>query len=160
MDYFASIVRRMGGWGMIASATFLILMVVMVVASVIYRMCGHVIVGSYELTELFTVVAVAFALGYATLEKRDVIIDILIPKIPQRTRTILEAVMSLISLGTWAVIVWAGIGFMIQTWLTEDTPMLEVPYLPFRFVWVFGLLFLCLVYLLGFFTAWRKAVKK
>jgi TRAP-type C4-dicarboxylate transport system permease small subunit len=150
----------MGGWGMIASATFLILMVVMVVASVIYRMCGHVIVGSYELTELFTVVAVAFALGYATLEKRDVIIDILIPKIPQRTRTILEAVMSLISLGTWAVIVWAGIGFMIQTWLTEDTPMLEVPYLPFRFVWVFGLLFLCLVYLLGFFTAWRKAVKK
>jgi hypothetical protein len=68
--------------------------------------------------------------------------------------------MSLISLGTWAVIVWAGIGFMIQTWLTEDTPMLEVPYLPFRFVWVFGLLFLCLVYLLGFFTAWRKAVKK
>jgi len=160
MDYFASIVRRMGGWGMIASATFLILMVVMVVASVIYRMCGHVIVGSYELTELFTVVAVAFALGYATLEKRDVIIDILIPKIPQQTRTILEAVMSLISLGTWAVIVWAGIGFMIQTWLTEDTPMLEVPYLPFRFVWVFGLLFLCLVYLLGFFTAWRKAVKK
>lgn len=150
----------MGRWGVIASATFLIVMVVMVVASVIYRMCGHVIVGSYELTELFTVVAVAFALGYATLEKRDVIIDILIPKIPQRPRTILEAVMSLISLAMWAAIVWAGVGFMIQIWLTEDTPMLSVPYLPFRFIWAFGLIFLCLVYLVGFFTALKKVVKK
>lgn len=145
---------------MALGAAFLTGMMVLIVANVIYRLSGHVIAGSYELSELMIVVAVAFALGYAALKKSHVVVKIVVSRFPQRWQSILEAFMSLISLATWAAIAWAGFLILSNRWLTEETDLLDVPYLPFRFVFVFGLGLLCLVYLIDLFRALSQAVRK
>jgi len=145
---------------MALGAVFLVGMMVLIVASVIYRRAGHIIPGTYELSELMIVVAVAFALGYAALKKSHIVVKFVVARFPQRTQAILEAVMSFISLATWAAIAWAGFLLLSKRWLREESVMLSVPYLPFRFVFLFGLILFCLVYLIDLFRALSQAVRK
>lgn len=160
MEYLANLVRRIGGWGMALGATFLVGMMVLIVASVIYRRIGHVIPGTYELSELMIVVTAAFALGYAALKKSHIVVKIVVERFSQRTRAILEAVMSLISLATWAAVAWTGVLLVSTRWLNEDSEMLSVPFLPFRLIFLFGLILFCLVYLIDMIRALRQAVSK
>ena len=160
MEYFAYIVRRITGIGVALGAAFLVGMMVLIVANIIYRLTGHVITGSYELSELLIVVTVAFALGYAAVQKSHVVVKILVSRFPQRWQAILEAFTSFLSMGTWAVIAWASSLIFLDRWLTEESEMLLVPFLPFRLVLLFGLILISLVYLIYMFMALRKAVMK
>lgn len=160
MEYLANLVRRMGGWGVAVGAAFLVGMMVLIVANIIYRLFGHVIVGSYELTELMIVVAVAFALVYAALKKSHVVVKIVVERFPPRAQAIVEALMSLISLATWATIAWTGVLLLSERWLREETDMLSIPFLPFRFIFLFGLILFCLVYLIDLIRALSQAVRK
>jgi TRAP-type C4-dicarboxylate transport system permease small subunit len=160
MEYFANIVRRITGIGVALGAAFLVGMMVLIVANIIYRLTGHVITGSYELSELLIVVTVAFALGYAALQKSHVVVKILVSRFPQRWQAILEALISFLSMGTWAVIAWASSLIFIERWLTEESEMLLIPFLPFRMVLLFGLILIALVYLIYMVMALRKAVMK
>ena len=160
MEYLANLVRRIGGWGMAVGAASLVGVMVLIVASVIFRRAGHVVPGTYELTELMIVVTVAFALGYAALKKSHIVIKIVVARLPQRTQAILEAVMSFISLATWAAVAWAGFIIVSKRWLSENSETLSVPFLPFRLIFLFGLILLCLIYLIDIFRALSQAVKK
>ena len=145
---------------MAVGAASLVGMMVLIVASVIYRRAGHVVPGTYELTELMIVVTVAFALGYAALKKSHIVVRIVVARFPQRTQAILEAVMSFISLATWAAVAWAGFIIVSKRWLSENSEMLSVPFLPFRLIFLFGLILLCSIYLIDIFRALSQAVKK
>lgn len=145
---------------MAVGAASLVGVMVLIVASVIFRRAGHVVPGTYELTELMIVVTVAFALGYAALKKSHIVIKIVVARLPQRTQAILEAVMSFISLATWAAVAWAGFIIVSKRWLSENSETLSVPFLPFRLIFLFGLILLCLIYLIDIFRALSQAVKK
>jgi TRAP-type C4-dicarboxylate transport system permease small subunit len=145
---------------MALGAAFLVGMMVLIVANIIYRLFGHVIAGSYELSELLIVVTVAFALGYAALQKSHVAVKILVSRFPQRWQAILEVFTSFLSMGTWAVIAWAGALILSERWLTEESEMLLIPFFPFRCVLLFGLILLSLVYLILMVMALRQAGKK
>lgn len=160
MGYFANIVRRISGIGTALGAAFLVGMMVLIVANIIYRLTGHVITGSYELSELLIVVTVAFALGYAALQKSHVEVKIVVSQLPQRWQAILEAFTSFLSMGTWAVIAWASSLILSERWLSEESEMLLVPFLPFRLVLLFGLILISLAYLIYMFMALRNAVMK
>lgn len=160
MEYLANLVRRMSGWGMALGATFLVGMMVLIVASVIFRRAGHIIPGTYELSELLIVVTVAFALGYAALKKSHIVVKFVVARFSQRTQAILEAVTSFISLATWAVVAWTGVIIVSKRWLREESEMLSVPFLPFRLIFLFGLILFCLVYLIDLFRALSQAVRK
>jgi TRAP-type C4-dicarboxylate transport system permease small subunit len=138
----------------------MVAMMVLIVANIIYRLTGHVITGSYELSELLIVVTVAFALGYAAVQKSHVVVKILVSRFPQRWQAILEAFTSFLSMGTWAVIAWASSLIFLERWLTEESEMLLIPFLPFRMVLLFGLVLIALVYLIYMVMALRKAVMK
>jgi TRAP-type C4-dicarboxylate transport system permease small subunit len=155
-----NVFRRINEGGMTLGAFFLLAMMTTVVANVIYRFFGHVIVGSYELVELMILVTVSFALGYTAQKKSHVVINILITRFPSRVQSTLEAIMSFISLATWGIIAWASANILIERWLRERTEMLDIPYLPFRFIWLFGLILLCLVYMLWIYKSSNEAVKK
>jgi TRAP-type C4-dicarboxylate transport system permease small subunit len=145
---------------MALGAAFLVGMMVLITASVIYRRIGHVIPGTYELSELMIVVTTAFALGYAALNKRHIVIKVVVERFPQRAQAILEAVMSFISLATWATIAWTGFLILSKRWLNEASETLSVPYLPFRLIFLVGLVLLCSVYLIDMVKALRQAMKK
>jgi TRAP-type C4-dicarboxylate transport system permease small subunit len=160
MKYLANLVRRIGGWGMAVGAVALVAMMVLIVTSVILRRAGQVVPGTYELSELLVVVTVAFALGYAALEKRHIVVNIVVARFPQRAQAILAAVMSFIALATWAAVAWTGFIIVSKRWLGEDSEMLSIPFLPFRLIFLFGLILFCLVYLIDMIKALRQAVKK
>lgn len=160
MDRFASFIRRISTWGMGLGSLFLILMMALIVANIIYRLFGHVIPGSYELSELLIVVAASFAIGYAALQGSHVLVKIVVSRFPQRAHALVSAIMSLICLCVWAAVAWTSVSILSERWLEETTSILEVPVLPVRFVWLFGLLLLCLVYLMHMFSAIKELIKK
>ena len=145
---------------MALGAVFLVGMMVLITASVIYRRAGHVIPGTYELSELMIVVTAAFALGYAALKKTHIVIKVVVARFPQRAQAILEAVMSFISLAAWAAVAWTGILILSKRWLNEESEMLSVPYLPFRLIFLLGLVLVCSIYLIDLIRALRQAVRK
>jgi TRAP-type C4-dicarboxylate transport system permease small subunit len=145
---------------MALGAAFLVGMMVLITASVISRRAGHVIQGTYELSELMIVVTAAFALVYAALNKTHIVIKVVVERFPQRAQAILEAVMSFISLATWAMIAWTGFLILSQRWLKEASVDLSVPFLPFRLIFFIGLVLLCSVYLIDMVKALRRAGKK
>jgi len=152
--------RRLSSDGVAIGAAFLTGMMVLIVANIIYRLFGHVIPGSYEISTLMIVVAVAFALGYAAVHNSHIVVKIVVARFSQRWQSILGVLMSLISIGTWAVIAWASYNVLSQRWLTEMTDLLDIPYLPFRMIFVLGLVVFCLVYVTDLVNALRQVVKR
>jgi len=145
---------------MALGAAFLVGMMVLITASVISRRAGHIIQGTYELCELMIVVTAAFALGYAALNKTHIAIKVVVERFPQRAQAILEAVMSFISLATWATVAWTGFLILSKRWLNEASEYLSVPYLPFRLIFLLGLVLVCSVYLIDIIRALRQARNK
>ena len=160
MAYFTKIVRRLIEIGTALGAAFLVGMMVLIVANIVYRMTGHVIPGSFELSELMIVVTAAFALGYAALQKSHVDVNIVVSHFPPRVRSVMAVVVAFLSMGTWAVVAWASAVILSDRWLTEETDMLLIPYLPFRIVLFVGLILISLVYLIDMIRALREAVMK
>jgi TRAP-type C4-dicarboxylate transport system permease small subunit len=135
-------------------------MMVLIVANIAYRTSGHVIKGSYELSELMIVVTASFALGFAAIHKSHVDVKIVVAKFPERLQTILEAIISFLAMGTWAIVAWASSRILLDRWLTEESEMLLIPFWPFRFVLLIGLILISLVYLIDMILALKKAVRK
>ena len=160
MAYFTKIVRRLIEVGTALGAAFLVGMMVLIVANIVYRMTGHVIPGSFELSELMIVVTAAFALGYAALQKSHVDVNIVVSHFPPRLQSVIAAIVAFLSMGTWAVVAWASAVILSDRWLTEETDMLLIPYLPFRIVLFVGLILISLVYLIDMIRALREAVMK
>jgi len=160
MNYFANIVRRIGGLGIALGNAFLVGITVLIVANVIVRSFGPTIKGTYELVELMLVVLVVFALVYTALAQRHIVIRFLVSRLPQQAQAVSEIITHIISLGFWAVLVWASVELMLKRWLAEQSQVLGIVYLPFRFVWVFGLSLLCLVFLIDLYKVLSKVVRK
>jgi TRAP-type C4-dicarboxylate transport system permease small subunit len=160
MGTFTKIIRRILDAGMAIGSAFLLAMMVLIVANIIYRMTGHVIKGSYELSELFIVVTASFALGYAALHKSHVDVNIVVDKLPQRLQAILSAVTSFLTMATWALTAWAGSIILTDRWSSEESEMLLIPFYPFRTVLLIGLILVALVYLIDMILAVKETVKK
>ncbi|UCG54660.1 MAG: TRAP transporter small permease subunit, partial [Dehalococcoidia bacterium] len=103
---------------------------------------------------------VAGAIGYTELKKSHVTVEIIVSRLPRRLQGFFEALVYIIAIGLWIVIIWSSISIMNRNWLNEDTEILGLPILPFRFIWIFGLIFLCTVLVLHFLQGLIKAVKK
>ena len=132
----------------------------LVVAVVLFRLFGKAIPGSYELIELMIVVTVAFALSYTALKQSHVVVDLLVSRFPLRTQTILAIFTYFLSMVIWGLIVWASYDIMLEKWLLEQSYLLKIPYLPFRIVWVFGLLIFSLIFLLEMYKALKQVVSR
>jgi TRAP-type C4-dicarboxylate transport system permease small subunit len=160
VSIFATIVRKVGHRAMVLSSIFLLGMMLLIVTNVTIRPFGAVFAGTYELIEALIIVVVAGALGYTEMEKGHVTVQIIVSRFPQRLQGVFETFIYLIGVGLWVVITWASIAIMRERWLNEDTEVLSVPILPFRFIWVFGLIFFCSVLLVNLFKGLSQAVKK
>ena len=149
---FSNIVRRIVTGGMVISAFFLLAMMILFVANIIYRFFGGVIPGTYELIELFAGGLITFSLSYAALAKSHVIVKLVVSRFPYRVQTILEGFTLFIGLSFWAAIFWASAGVLQERMLKEETLLLKIPVLPFRSLWCLGVLFFCLVLLIDLFN--------
>ena len=160
MKTFTKIIFKINEKGSLIGGICLVAMMALIVSNIIFRLTGHVVTGSYELSELLIVVTASFAMGYAAIHETHVDVDIFVSKLSARWRSILSAFTSALSLITWTLTAWAGYLILTQRGLTEETEMLLVPYLPFRAILVFGLALMALIYLIKMLTAAKKGDTK
>jgi TRAP-type C4-dicarboxylate transport system permease small subunit len=160
MERFEKIIRRIFSFCVVLGSIFLLAMMFAIDGNVVFRMFGGLVPGSFELSELFIVVTASFALGYAALHKSHVDVGIVVEKLPERMQAILATITSFLTMATWAFTAWAGALVMKERWSSEFSEMLAVPFGPFRFVLLIGLILLVLVYLIDTIKALKKAVSK
>jgi TRAP-type C4-dicarboxylate transport system permease small subunit len=147
MKYFEKVVLRLVNWGAVAAGLFLVVIMVAIVLDVVLRLLRIPFVGSYEIAEAFIIVTVAFALPFAAVKGTHVVIDVLITHFGRRKRAISTAIALFLTLVIWGLIVWASFNVMLAKWTNEFSFTLNIPYLPFRIIWVIGLILFCLVYI-------------
>lgn len=160
MKYFEFITRNSSKIAMIIASLFLLAAMFLTVANVVLRASGGVIAGTYELTEVFIIAVAAGALGYCAYHGAHVAVDSIVVHFSGRVRGILESLTSAIVLAAWGVITWTSTSLLINRWGQEETELLDVSFIPFRLIWIFGLIALCLALLRDLFYGLRKAAKK
>jgi TRAP-type C4-dicarboxylate transport system permease small subunit len=115
-------------------------------ANVIFRIFGGVIPGTYELVEIMVVIVAGFALSDTEIHHRQTNVDMVTIHLPKKIRLGLENVCNLIGLVYWLVIAWASAGITIDKAVKgEETELLKISIIPFRVIWVFGLILICFV---------------
>ncbi len=146
--------------GIFLGGAFLIVGMLLLMSNILGRFAHFVIPGSYELFELIMVIPVAFALVYAALQRTHIIVHLIVSRFPPSLRAAAEILAALLSFAIWALITWGGAHLAWESGLQEATDILEVPYLPFRIVWLFCLFLFCLTYLLDLSRTIRRLVGK
>jgi TRAP-type C4-dicarboxylate transport system permease small subunit len=160
MNRFTLITEWMGRSGRLISTIFLLLNMVIVVASIIYRLVGGALPGSYEMIEITIGATVSFALCYAALSKDHLVIDLLINRLHGRTRVVVNIFALVVTLVFLAWMAWAGTGTVAERLNTEETQTLGIPVMPFRIMWVLGLIVFCVVVIRDILLSFKEVVKK
>jgi TRAP-type C4-dicarboxylate transport system permease small subunit len=156
---FVNIFRKITNTGSRIGSYFLAGIMILVVGSIVIRPFGRAIPGSYEVIELLIVVPVAFGFAYTMLQQGHISVDFLMARLNPKAQAIVAGFTYILSLGIWVVIGWANTNLMIYKWLREKSQFLEIPFLPFRIVWVFGLLLFCVGLGLEVYNAVKEAAK-
>ena len=77
-----------------------------------------------------------------------------------RVKSGVESILGILNLFYWAVLLWAGILMLVDRWETgESTEILKVSVVPFRGVWVFALILMCLLLLFRLIHHLRGLIK-
>ena len=160
MNVLSDLLQRITKVGAMIGGVFLIAGMLLLIINILGRFFHFVIPGSYEIFELIMVVPVAFALVYTAIKKGHVVVHLVVSRFPPRLGLATEILACLVSLSIWALIAWAGAQLVFETGLQEVSETLDIPYLPFRIVWIFCLFLFCLTYLVDLFRASRRLLDK
>jgi len=160
MNALDVLLQRITKSGLFIGGVFLIMGMLLLMSNIFGRFLHIVIPGSYELFELFMVIPVGFALVYAALKKTHVVVHLIVSRFPPKLGAAAEILASLLSFVVWAMIAWGGARLAYENGLMDISDTLEVPYLPFRIVWIFCLVLFCLTYLLDLSRTLRRLLEK
>jgi TRAP-type C4-dicarboxylate transport system permease small subunit len=158
---FHKIIRGINTGGMVIAIGCMIASMLLIVATIVVRLLGSSVQGTYELTQFFILVVVAYALVRTTLEKGHVIVDMVVSRLSQLRRGILESFTLFLGIGFWAMTLWASVESVVESALLEEkTFVLGIPFLPFRCVLVLALFAICSVLLLDLIKTLRQLDKR
>jgi len=160
MGVLSDLVERITKWGVFAGGFFLLIAMMLHIFNILGRFANFVIPGSYEIFELIMVIPVGFALVYAALKKYHVAVDIIVSRFPPTLSVAAKILAFALSFAIWGLMVSAAAILAFETGLQELTETLEIPYLPFRIIWIFCLLLLSLSYLIDLSRAVRRFSNK
>ena len=146
MNFFEKFIKHTVGYGTNTGAVFLAAVMFIICANVVFRIFGRVIPGTYDLVEIMIVVVAGFALSDTEIHHRQTSVDMVTVHLPKKIRLWLENACNLIGLVFWGIVAWASVGITIDKAAKgEATDLLKISVIPFRVVWVVGLILICLV---------------
>lgn len=157
MNLFEKLIKHTVSYGTNIGAVFLVAVMSIICSNVIYRIFGGIIPGTYELVEILIVVVAGFALSDTEIHHRQTSVDMVTNHLPKKTKLWLENGCNLIGFVYWAVIAWASVILtMDKSAKGEATELLEISIIPFRVIWVFGLILVCFVILYNMFKNFKE----
>jgi len=119
------------------------------------------ILGVYDVTRVMLIATVACAFGYTQLIRGNMAIDLLLLKLGQRHRAIVDNVYDAIALCLFSVITWQAFKQGNALRMTGDaTETVLIPYYPFVYLIAFNMGLVCLILILQLVKSLGEVVKK
>lgn len=131
------------------AGVFLLGMIVLTCANIIFRIAWIPIMGTFELMGFFGALVTAFALAYTQQKKGHIAVDVLVNTFPRNTRRILVIVNNALCCLFFALATWQiGVKACILKNTGEVTETLRIIYYPFTFAMAIGCFVLTLMLLI------------
>lgn len=156
MATLQAILWRISRVGSVLAGAGLITGMLLVTASVTARFFSSSVAGSYELTQLAISVTIVFGLAYTGLQRGHIVVEVVVQRFHPKVRGASAVFVSLLTIGFWVLVAWAGARFALDTGLGETSETLDVPYLPFRVLLAVGALLLSLTYVSTVAAGYRR----
>jgi len=145
----------------------LMLMMFFVAVDVFLRyVLNSPILGAYEAVELMMAVVFSFGIAYTQIHKGHVAVSVVVSKLGERTQSIIDSVVYLISFAIFALLTWRAFLKARVSWLSGETtyggigPFGHVPVSPFVYLVGFACTVFCLVLLMDFLNSLTKVLRK
>lgn len=136
-----------------------IAMVLLSVVDVVLRLFGKPIPGAYELVGFMGTIAVSFALGYTSLEKGHIAVELLFRKLPLRVQLAVEAFTDFVSFLIFGLLAYQAFIYALDIRRSgEVSSTLQMPIYPFIFGMAIGFGFLCIFIIAEFVKSLRRAL--
>lgn len=148
MGIIEKVINRIGTWGAVLGAVDIGFCTIVIVAGVVARAFGHAIPGTFDLVETAIVLVGAFSFEYCELQNHHTKADVIVNRLGRRMRSCFETVTTFLSLSFWTLLLYAGWVMLLRMYREgEETELLKINVVPFRALWVFSLLLMCLILL-------------
>ncbi len=146
MGAFEKVIHKIGNWGTVGGAVFMLAIALLVTITVIGRAFHVAFPGTFDLVETMMVVSIAFAIVFGQLQDRHLRTEIALERIKGRLKSGLESFLGVLNLLYWVVLLYTGIELGIERYIGgETTELLEVPVTPFRAVWILALILMVIM---------------
>jgi len=146
MGAFEKIIHKIGNWGTVLGAVFMLAIAVIVTGTVIGRAFHIAFPGTFDLVETMMVVGIAFAIVFGQLQDRHLRTELALERIKGRLKSGLETFLGVLNLFYWVVLLYTGVQLGIDRYKGgETTELLEVPVTPFRAIWIFALILMVIL---------------
>lgn len=141
------------------SAISVIAMAGLLCVNILTRLVYQAIVGVYEVVGILGAIAITFTVASTQLEGGHTRLDILLERVSQRSRAIIDSITSAVLLALSAIIVWQSVTYALYVWRSGYlTDTLRMPLYIFMLMLPLGFSLLCLVFLVQFVNLLTQAV--
>jgi TRAP-type C4-dicarboxylate transport system permease small subunit len=136
-------------------ASLLLVMMLYIVADVTLRgFFNKPIKGIIEITGFAQLLLIFLTLAYAQYSKRNITVDLLFDRLPQKAKTVVASLFFILSLGIVSLLARQGfVHFLYQVEIGGYLPVTKWPLPPFQFMIGFGWSLLGIVLLRDFLNA-------
>jgi TRAP-type C4-dicarboxylate transport system permease small subunit len=152
---------RAGNGFNVLACTAVIAMMLLSAADVVLRLFGKPIPGTYELIGFLGTIIVSFALGFTSMEKGHIAVEILVEKLPQRAQFAIEAFTNFVSFLVFGLIAYQAFISALDIKKSGEVSLtLQLPIYPFIFGMALGFTLLCLLLIADFIKSLQRTVSK
>ncbi len=146
---------------LIIATLALILMATIIAINILGRsLFGKPILGTIEIAGLAGVVFASIAVPFVEKEHRNVLMEVVVTKLPPRVRAFTDAFVLLVSLGVVGILTWGMFReSQYSASYTEVTTVMRIPMAPFKYVWSVGATLLCVILLWNVIKSVKKGLK-
>jgi TRAP-type C4-dicarboxylate transport system permease small subunit len=141
------------------SGVFLIPLMIMTAVDVVSRdVFNHPIPGTVELSQYMLAIFILLGFAYTQQVKAHVAVSIIISRLPQNARFILNLITTLMGLFIFFILAWQGLVVGVEERTVSD--MLRIPQYPFRILVAVAAFFVCLELLVDVEENFNRLVRR
>jgi len=146
MIKFEKIIIKIANMGNGIASVSIIFIMLLTSFEVILRIFRISIAGSYELVGLCSTLAISFSLGYTSLQRGHIAVDLLVQRLSFSAQRVIKFINACIALVFFAMLAWQSFLYAIQLKKAgEVSATLQINTYPFIFGLTIGSLLLCLI---------------
>ena len=151
-----SLTRFVNGIGVFFLAVMMVITAVDVCSRFVFNLP---VTGSIEITGFALLLTVLFAIPYAAARKQHITVDVIVFRLPERARLVIDSITVLITIALFCVVVWRSIVYsMLMHTLHRITAVLQLPLSPFVMVVAFGFGLSCFVLFVSLLESFHQGV--